>query len=409
LRDEQIYIAHKAANPTKYPPSKTVLDDYPNQADAVNKYKPTKVQLQVFDGCAHVIPTLSVTTPAKYMYRSAANFNIWAIIDAKRKSKLRSSRNNTASTSSPKRSAAPSFTSTPDDGNLVLGLQTKSLEPDSMLSSPISSVTADEEIPGRSATAAESLDMQSEMTDSSLDSESDVELHNENGMNGVRTRKSRKPSGVLSDRIIVSGSLPTFGPGNIIRQRASCHGRLRQMEPEEEVKALNLPTDQIGRVHIDGPVSYWLETRQRFHKKYGKELAAYRQIKSDDYVKAKQNGFLTRDLYGEDPPQCALASWYDLDLAQQVGRSVDEPGGKTNAAVSLYMRISQKADREQVGDVCDVHSQDAIEKVRSRHVNTLDSVASRGSQADPNGGPTSPTLFERFGRHLSEKATRQDD
>lgn len=228
------------------------------------------------------------------------------------------------------------------------------------------------------ATKNVEADLQSELADSSFDSETDYDSAEDDRSEKPRDesrRQKRKPTGVLSDRIIVSGSIPSFGPGHIIRQRASCHGRLRQMEPEEEVKALNLPPSQVGRVHIDGPVSYWLETREKFHSKYSTDLQRFRKIKSEDYEKAKKHGFLTRDLHGERPPQCSLASWYDLNKAQEVGRSVDEISGKSNTAVSLYMRISQKADREQAGDIQETH-EEAIDKTTSHH-QTLEKVTSR--------------------------------
>ncbi|KAG4032902.1 hypothetical protein MFRU_006g03600 [Monilinia fructicola] len=85
LRDEQIYIAHKAANPTQYPPGDAFLDmdpqdNYPRSA--VSKWKPTDVQLQVWDDLCHVTPTLSFTRPAKFMYRSIAQFGAWALARA---------------------------------------------------------------------------------------------------------------------------------------------------------------------------------------------------------------------------------------------------------------------------------------------------------------------------------------
>ncbi|KAI9650857.1 hypothetical protein NHQ30_000892 [Ciborinia camelliae] len=84
LRDEQIYIAHKAANPTRYPPGDTFLDsDIHNDARSeINRWKPTDVQLQVWDDLCHVTPTLSFTRPAKYMYRSIAQFGAWALARA---------------------------------------------------------------------------------------------------------------------------------------------------------------------------------------------------------------------------------------------------------------------------------------------------------------------------------------
>lgn len=84
LRDEQIYLAHKAANPTKYPPGDALLDDCPHDhnRNQVDRWKPTDVQLQVWEDLCHVAPTLSFTRPAKYMYRSIAQFGAWALARA---------------------------------------------------------------------------------------------------------------------------------------------------------------------------------------------------------------------------------------------------------------------------------------------------------------------------------------
>lgn len=84
LRDEQIYLAHKAANPAKYVPGKEYLDQYDPDGSVLSKYKPTPVQLQVWDDLCHVAPTLSFTRPAKYMYRSIAQFGAWALARAQK-------------------------------------------------------------------------------------------------------------------------------------------------------------------------------------------------------------------------------------------------------------------------------------------------------------------------------------
>lgn len=80
LRDEQIYLAHKCANPTKYAPPDEILTERGRARLA--KYKPTHVQLQVWEDLCHVAPTLSFTRPAKYMYRSIAQFGAWALARA---------------------------------------------------------------------------------------------------------------------------------------------------------------------------------------------------------------------------------------------------------------------------------------------------------------------------------------
>ncbi|KAF5027295.1 hypothetical protein F66182_589 [Fusarium sp. NRRL 66182] len=83
LRDEQIYLAHKCANPAKYAPPDEALT--PEGKAKLEQYKPTDVQLQVWDDLCHVAPTLSFTRPAKYMYRSVAQFGAWALARAQKR------------------------------------------------------------------------------------------------------------------------------------------------------------------------------------------------------------------------------------------------------------------------------------------------------------------------------------
>lgn len=80
LRDEQVYLAHKCANPQKYAPAKERLSERDRQHLA--KFKPTDVQLQVWDDLCHVAPVLSFTKPAKFMYRSIAQFGAWLLARA---------------------------------------------------------------------------------------------------------------------------------------------------------------------------------------------------------------------------------------------------------------------------------------------------------------------------------------
>lgn len=82
LHDEQVYLAHKAANPAAYPPHDPYLDEHDPDRTILNKYGPTYVQLQIWDDVCHVLPTLSWTRPAKFMYRSIAQFGAWALARA---------------------------------------------------------------------------------------------------------------------------------------------------------------------------------------------------------------------------------------------------------------------------------------------------------------------------------------
>lgn len=82
LRDEQFYVAHKAANPAQYPPSKVYLDEYDPGGKILNKYEPTYVHLQVWENLCHVAPTFSFSRPAKYMFRAISQFGSWALARA---------------------------------------------------------------------------------------------------------------------------------------------------------------------------------------------------------------------------------------------------------------------------------------------------------------------------------------
>ena len=271
---------------------------------------------------------------AKYMYRSVANFNIWALTAVQKGAAGR-----------PVTSRKPGHPSDSESGSLT---------------TPGESNFRKSRVDVEGQRIASDEDAQSEWSD---DSESSASTKN------AQDKKVLSRIGNADDRITVSGSLPSFGQGNIIRERVSTRGFTRSMEPEEQMGALTMSPEHIGRVHMAGPISKWLSTRNDFERRYPKDLAKFRKIKADDYEKACQYGFLTRNLQGENPPQCALASWHDVDLARQAGRSVDEPMTKSSTAMLLYMKISQKPDEHQVGDYTDI-SHLAVEQEKAKQADS---------------------------------------
>ncbi|KAJ5112735.1 Alpha/beta hydrolase fold-3 [Penicillium argentinense] len=84
LRDEQFYVAHKAANPKLYPPSDVYLDEFDPDRKTLNKYEPTYVHFQLWDNLCHVAPTFSFSRPAKYMFRAISQFGSWALARAQK-------------------------------------------------------------------------------------------------------------------------------------------------------------------------------------------------------------------------------------------------------------------------------------------------------------------------------------
>ena len=288
-------------------------------------------------------------TYTQYMYRSAANFNIWAISAAKKKLELKAAK----SSQVPSRSSTLAPAADYLNGGSALALN-----------SSHGSLVTDKLHQAVNSDPVKEDDVQSEASSESASSSSASADH--------PGQTSRDAASGKAERVTVAGSLPSFGAAHIVRQRVSCHGYIRDMELENEIPALNMPKNHVGRVHIAGPVSKWLETRQKYEAKHPKDLEKFRRIKAEDYAAAEREGFLTRALQGERPPQCALASWYDLDLARKVAKSVDEPVAKSNAAVGLWAKLSARPDEDQVGDVTSA-SKSEIEKVRSRQSETLTS------------------------------------
>ncbi|KAA8909841.1 Alpha/Beta hydrolase protein [Sphaerosporella brunnea] len=88
LRDEQVFVAHKAAFPSTFDkaPAATPLatataegetlaaDTVSPDGPSATDYPPTAVHLQVFPDACHVLPTLAWTRPAKRMCASIAAF-----------------------------------------------------------------------------------------------------------------------------------------------------------------------------------------------------------------------------------------------------------------------------------------------------------------------------------------------
>ena len=208
LRDEQIYLAHKAANPSKYPPPEHVLRDLPHTRDTINKYKPTDVQLQVWDDLCHVAPTLSFTRPAKFMYRSVAQFGAWALAHA------------------------------------------QSIEIEIMDDDEVSVISSG------SDTGSESEER---------------EKRNGSGipssvLSGVKNEDEAEPT----DEVGKAGDpLPPFR-SHMIRQRIDRHGIIYPLAPASTLDACNMPKDDVGVIK-PGTVRKWLGAKQKWDTRYERE------------------------------------------------------------------------------------------------------------------------------------------
>ncbi|ORX37902.1 Alpha/Beta hydrolase protein [Kockovaella imperatae] len=343
LRDEITYLAYKASAPTTYQPSSRLLTQYPDQAAQVSKYPPTKVHLQIYEGCCHVVTTLSWTRSSKYMYRACANFNIWAYKAAAKavERHLRHERSH----SKLKHDAAPGKTH--EEGLPRASIESSTSQTPSSTAPPsrVPSVL-DMTRPLITPTSAR-LANADEIEAADLESEASTSDTSESDSAAGDTDDQSTPTGVVT----VRGTEPLFGQGNnIVAERVSTHGNIRPFEAVEAIPALHPDLrEQIGQIHADGAVQRWLAKRREWDEKYSSQLARWRKIKEEDNAAGLQNGFLTGDLQDENPPLCALVRWSDGTLARRAGRSVDEFGTKENKAIGMWTRISSKADEEHAG------------------------------------------------------------
>jgi hypothetical protein len=225
LRDEQIYIAHKAAQPLAYlPPPSNNQTAQAIEAQADN-YRPTHVQLQVWDDLCHVCPTLSFTRPAKHMYRSVAQFGAWALARAQKKS---------------------IDILNDDDISFMSSNSSSSSESDS----PGSVSSSDDPKSKPSATAP--------------------------GASGkkagpdVRVGRAGDP-------------LPPF-ERHMIRQRVDRHGWIYPLAAKENLVALNLPRIDVG-VPKTGPVSKWMHAQAQWNNKFSKQKIKIQKQRIKDIQK----------------------------------------------------------------------------------------------------------------------------
>ncbi|GAA5865741.1 hypothetical protein JCM3774_004986 [Rhodotorula dairenensis] len=335
LRDEIIYIAHKAANPKCYPPAPQTLADYPSQkAHLEARYPPTRVQLQ--------------------MFRGAANAGLYFLAEA-----------------AMQKSGPQATTKTGG---------TARFRP----------ATVHDPSPWQATPHSAALDLP-------LSDDSDSEGSQPDTVSTVSTLPSSLL--VENDtpaRVTATGHLPAFshsspsnrGSAHMIRQRVSVRGIIRPLESPGELPGCTMRPEDIGRLHAV-PVRKWLKQRQAWDDRYAKDLAHWRHVKLEDRVKAEQTGFLLGQFPGERPPLGSVAGWHDQDLARKAASSVDEAvGKKTSASMALAMwsNISAKPDEAIVGDDSEPNKVDKVAEELGRVL----SLGSESGRQRSNSQATAP-------------------
>jgi hypothetical protein len=170
----------------------------------------------------------------------------------------------------------------------------------------------------------------------------------------VSTTASTKLS-ISTPKIQITGTIPEFHE-NMIRQRISTHGIVRQMEPAAEITALNIPADQICIIH-PGPTKRWLAAKQKWDTRYAKQKRLVQLARGREYIEAQKRGFLGGRLVGEMPPPSALAGRPSVQMAMEESLLEEKKKGK-NFVGWMWGRMGGKEDKEKEEGLAEVKEGD---------------------------------------------------
>ncbi|PLW09588.1 hypothetical protein PCASD_20257 [Puccinia coronata f. sp. avenae] len=278
LRDEIIYLAHRAAHPDRYPLREDLLNAHPERKAKGADYAPTKVHLQVYDDMFHVLPMFSFLRPAKYCYRSIGSFCKFVTgleqesgPDPASQSRLPSQDERRSAPSEADTSGAPSSPANPpaatgstDTSQVVTIPSTQAIFTSEITSPPAPLVTPPSSpLPGRRSAEPKSGRRLSRLTTDAI------------------TRRAALSESTLAEleHTIYHASLPFRRPPfaqNMIRERVAVDGRIRPLEDEADIAILKLAPDDLGIIK-DGPLRRWAEGRKLWDHKF---IRRYKKIQA---------------------------------------------------------------------------------------------------------------------------------
>ncbi|KAI9659631.1 MAG: hypothetical protein M1831_003712 [Alyxoria varia] len=255
LRDEQIYLAHKAANPAAYPPpsstDRAVVDGKESAAgyppsdpefiqNMISAYPPTDVQLQVWDDLCHVAPTLSFTRPAKFIYRSIAQFGAWALARAQR-SEIR--------------------------------------------------ILNDDDVSEISSMSSQSSESSSEEASSSGHdrNEKAKDKHKDGTTDPIDASTFNNELKRVTSYVGKAGDPLEPFSSHMIRQRVTRHGEIYGLESADQLAACTMTPADVGSIK-PGPVRKWLAAQERLNEKFKDELKEVRERHLKNLAEVRDEG-----------------------------------------------------------------------------------------------------------------------
>lgn len=306
LRDEIIYLAHRAAHPTLYPLKEDLLAANKRaQQNAENfNHKPTKVHLQVYDGQPHVLTLFSFTTSARYAYRAIASFVKHVTGAPTNVINPFPHLSNTGSGLSEAPSIPPVHETTVKangDAKHEGGKQ-------SMLDPIDTSVNAQ----GNGANDAEASmgstnDSPVPMSATTMNSSTD-KVTVVDGPADKKTAAARRRYNVtLGAENAYDGQVPLRRPTfvqEMIRERVDIRGRIRPLEEAKMLQGLQLPLEEIGTIK-EGAVCRYLTGQTKWDERFKKEArrVAKRRRKNEERVQTMLQQAAAEGLLGDLPLQ----------------------------------------------------------------------------------------------------------
>ncbi|KAG0152013.1 hypothetical protein CROQUDRAFT_650604 [Cronartium quercuum f. sp. fusiforme G11] len=334
LRDEIIFVAHRAAHPERYPLREALANAHPGRKAAASLYPPTKVHLQVYDDMCHVLPLFSFARPAKYCYRAIASFCKFVTADTKPDPP--SSPELISLSPPPSDSSSSSIRSSESEPELSgqsqsasgLGLETSpkvvvtaQADSDAVESLPVVSGHSPNVGPSTSltggdgkrlsATISPSLAEQApstwgRVTGGSRDSHRSVSGHSSlscfhldaDSVSASAQESSGSPTDpkitpqLLEElrETIYHSALPFNRPeyvDGMIRERVDVRGRVRPLEAEEELQGLRIDPKELGVIK-EGPIRRWAKGREIWDHKFMKQYKKIQFMRDHNIKRAAE-------------------------------------------------------------------------------------------------------------------------
>ncbi|RXW24937.1 hypothetical protein EST38_g897 [Candolleomyces aberdarensis] len=298
LRDEDLYASHMAANPSKFPIPERSKALYPPLANIKpENMKPTSVHLQVYDDSPHVLPILfSFTTPAKFCFRAMATFckfvtNIPVTPPLTAHASFvstpgeNSRKGSTEIVESPSQSASvsrhTSLNPAPDSRKSSLGRRISArfsrvgiLRHSSLSAVPLSVEAQNEDVAardGRRTPQPETSQSQdgAPVPSSSLGSDTTLESDVAGPRFDFATPHLFTPGERSAGERFTYSHIKDSKQWEcgMIRERVSTDGLIRPLEPEDELDAMKVSKDVIGRMS-ELTMRRCINVQQQFDKKF---------------------------------------------------------------------------------------------------------------------------------------------